>query len=324
MNRRFLAVSIILSIFFTFFSLVYEYFPLWLDIIGIILGIIALYISGDVFLDEALRVGIKYGISSRSVGTYIVSFGAVIDEFAVVFSSSIRGYGSLSFGTIQGSNVITLIIFIPVLAMVARKNFSGFRKDGYVLLAVSLLALAMSVFWIRDPWYLGIPMIAIYAIYALTNMGPARDLPHKSETTVDYAAMAAALLLLALAAEALVDYTMAISHIAGIASFYSGFIITGVAGSLPEIIMFGLIIVRKDGDTTLGITTGTTIYKGSLILGISMLFGTVDLSVGRWSIILMSTLSLIFIFLSFARVRKIYAILPIFAVAATYLINLMI
>ncbi len=324
MNRRFLAVSIILSIFFAFFSLVYNSFPLWLDIIGIILGIIALYISGDVFLEEALRVGIKYGISSKSVGTYIISFGAVIDEFAVVFSSSIRGYGSLSFGTIQGSNVITLIIFLPILAMVARKNFSGFRKDGYVLLAVSLVALAMSVQWIRDPWYLGIPMIAIYAVYALVNRRPAENLPQKTETGVDYVAMAAALILLGFAAEALVDYTVAVSHIAGIASFYSGFIITGVAGSLPEIIMFGLIIVRKDGDATLGITTGTTIYKGSLILGISILFGTVNLSLGRWSIILMSFLALIFIFLSFVRIRKIYAVLPLFAIAATYLVNLMI
>jgi cation:H+ antiporter len=136
--------------------------------------------------------------------------------------------------------------------------------------------------------------------------------------------MVAALVLLGLAAEALVDYTVAVSRIAGIASFYSGFIITGVAGSLPEIIMFGLIIVRKDREATLGITTGTTIYKGSLILGISMLFGTVDLSVGRWSIILMSALALIFIFLSFVRIRKIYAVLPLFAIAATYLVNLMI
>ncbi len=324
MNLRFLIVSIILSIFFAFFSLVYDSFPLWLDIIGIILGIIALYISGDVFLEEALHVGIKYGISSKSVGTYIISFGAVIDEFAVVFSSSIRGYGSLSFGTIQGSNVITLIVFLPILALVARKNFSGFRKDGFVLLAVSLVALAMSVQWIRDPWYLGIPMIAIYALYALVNRRPAGDLPQKTEIGVDYTAMVAALVLLGLAAEALVDYTVAVSHIAGIASFYSGFIITGVAGSLPEIIMFGLIIVRKDGDATLGITTGTTIYKGSLILGISMLFGTVDLSVGRWSIILMSAFALIFIFLSFVRIRKIYAVLPLFAIAATYLVNLMI
>ena len=324
MNRRFLAVSIFLSIFFAFFSLVYDSFPLWLDIIGIVLGIIALYISGDVFLEEALNFGNKHGISRKSVGTYIISFGAVIDEFAVVFSSSIRGYGSLSFGTIQGSNVITLIIFLPVLALVAKKNFSRFRKDGYVLLAVSLVALAMSIQWIRDPWYLGIPMIAIYAIYALINRRPTEDPLQKTETGVDYVAMVAALILLALAAEALVDYTVAVSHIAGIASFYSGFIITGVAGSLPEIIMFGLIIVRKDGDTTLGITTGTTIYKGSLILGISMLFGTVDLSVGRWSIILMSALAIIFIFLSFVRIRKIYAVLPLFALAATYLLNLMI
>lgn len=324
MNRNFLAVSIILSIFFAFFSLVYDHFPLWLDIIGIILGIIALYISGDVFLEESLHAGIKHGISSKSVGTYIISFGAVIDEFAVVFSSSIRGYGSLSFGTIQGSNVITLIIFLSVLALVARRNFSGFRKDGYVLVAVSLVALAMSLQWIRDPWYLGIPMIAIYAIYVMMNRGSAGDLPHRTETRVDYAAMVAALILLALAAEALVDYTVAISRIAGIASFYSGFIITGVAGSIPEIIMFGLIIVRRDGDATLGITTGTTIYKGSLILGISILFGTVDLSVGRWSIILMTTLALIFIFLSFVRIRKIYAVLPLFAIAATYLINLVI
>ncbi|MEM0157541.1 MAG: hypothetical protein QXN26_05710 [Thermoplasmataceae archaeon] len=313
-----------MSVFFIFFSLVYDSFPLWIDITGIILGIIALYISGDVFLEEALHVGMKYGISSKSVGTYIISFGAVIDEFAVVFSSSIRGYGSLSFGTVQGSNVITLIIFLPVLALMARKNFSGFRRDGYVLLAISIIALAMSVVWVRDPWYLGIPLIAIYALYALSNRASTHELPHRSETEVNYVEMAVALVLLALAAEALVDYTVSISRIAGIASFSSGFIITGVAGSLPEIIMFGLVMVRKDGEATLGITTGTTIYKGSLILGISLLFGTVELSVGRWSIILMSTLSFIFIFLSFVRIRKIYAVLPLLAIAATYLLNLVI
>lgn len=284
---------------------------------GIILGIYSLYISGDVFLDQALVLGSKFGLSSRSTGTYFISFGAVVDEFAVVIASSVRGYGGISFGTIQGSNIITMVIFLAVLPVAFSRNFRKFRIDGFFMLAMTALTLFLALAFNRDPWYAGLSLIAIYALYAIVNRNR-EPVPPAQETRIEisYASLAASLILLAITSEAIVDYTMKIAVAVHVSSFFSGFIVTGIAGSLPEIVMFILSLPKSDHDSTMGIVSGTVIYKASLILGIAMVFGDMSLVTGLWSIYLMLLLISIFILLSFIRQRKIFSILSLIAVAA--------
>lgn len=273
--------------------------------------------SGDVFLDQALAVGSRIGLSSKATGTYFISFGAVIDEFAVVLASSARGYGGISFGTIQGSNIITMVIFLAALPIAFRQNFRKFRADGFFMLGMTALTLVFALAFTHQPWYAGASLVAAYAAYVLANRkrGPV-PASRESPAGISYASLAVSLFLLAVTSEAIVEYTMNVAVSAHISSFFSGFVVTGIAGSLPEIVMFVLSIPRSDHDSTMGIVSGTVIYKASLILGIAILFGDVVLVSGLWSIYLMILLILIFLLLSFVRQRKAYTLLPAMAVVA--------
>ncbi len=314
-RNKFLLLTILLSIYFIIFSILITVIPLYAEIVGIFLSVLSLYISGDVFIDEARTLGKRNGFSSKSVGVYLISLGAVVDEFAVIISASAKGYGGISFGTIQGSNIITLVSFLVILPFVFAGSYRKFAKDGLVLLISTFVLLGLTVIYTIVPWYVGFLLILVFLMYLY--VGKSERIPMEMEAEkIEYSSISliASLVLLILASQAIVEYTHGLSGQFHISPFISGFIITGIVGSLPEIIMFSLSILKRDMDATIGIVTGSTIYKGTIILGISMFFGVIELGVGLNSIYLMILLSLIFLLFTAIKVRKYLSVIPLVAV----------
>lgn len=314
-RNNFLLLTILLSTYFIIFSIVISVIPFYAEIAGIFLSVLSLYISGDVFIDEARILGRRNGFSSKSVGVYLISLGAVVDEFAVIIAASAKGYGGISFGTIQGSNIITLVGFLVILPLTFAGSYRKFAKDGLVLMLSTVVLLGMAVIYAVVPWYAGFLLILVFAMYLYVGKG--ERIPTEIETEkVEYSSLSliASLVLLILASQAIVEYTHGLSGQFHISPFISGFIITGIVGSLPEIIMFSLSILKRDMDATIGIVTGSTIYKGTIILGISMFFGVIELGVGLNSIYLMILLSLIFLLFTAIKVRKYLSVIPLVAV----------
>lgn len=290
--------------------------PVELEIIGTLLALVSLYIGGDSFVDNARELGKKRGISSKSIGAYLLSLGAVIDEFAVIFVASFHRYGDISFGTLQGSNIVTMVVFLVVLPFAFLGKYKRFLRDGIILMAASVVLLVMAFAYNAVPWYMGIPIALIFLIYIYT--GRSESPPIEEEYIhMEYSPVSiiVSLVLLGLASEAIVNYTNGLSLFFSIPPFVSGFIITGFAGSLPEIIMFLLGIKKGDQDVTLGIVAGSTLYKATLIMGFTTMFGIIDLRVGIWSIYLMIILSAIFLTFTIAHVTRKMAAIPVVGIA---------
>ncbi len=298
------------------FSIIVITVPVPLELIGIILALISLYLGGDSFLDNAREFGNRRRISPKSIGAYLLSLGAVIDEFSVIFVASFHRYGEISFGTLQGSNIITLVIFLAVLPLVFSNSYRKFLRDGIILLVASAILEIISLLFEVVPWYIGIIMALLFLVYMYTGRGKAPPI-EEEYVHMEYSpiSMLVALIILGLASEAIVNYTNGISIDFNVSPFISGFIVTGVAGSLPEIIMFYLGIKKKEQDITLGIVAGSTMYKATLIMGITMLFGIVDLRAGEWSIYLMILLSFIFLIFTLIKMRKAMLAIPVVATA---------
>lgn len=291
--------------------------PVPLEIAGILFALFSLYLGGDSFLDNAREMGKRRNISSKSIGAYLLSLGAVIDEFSVIFVASFHNYGDISFGTLQGSNIVALAVFLVALPLVFVGSYRQFLRDGIILMVSSVALLVLALIYPVVPWYIGVVMAGIFLVYMYTGRGEAPPI-EEEYVHMEYSplSMVVALVLLALASEAIVNYTHGMSASFNIPPFISGFIITGFAGSLPEIIMFFLGVKKGDKDATLGIVTGSTLYKASLIMGATMFFGIIDLRVSYWSIYFMILLSGLFILFTLIRVRKNVAFVPILALAA--------
>ncbi len=287
-----------------------------LEIAGILIALFSLYLGGDSFVDNAREMGKRRGISSKSIGAYLLSLGAVIDEFSVIFVASFHHYGDISFGTLQGSNIVTMAVFLIVLPLVFAGSYRKFLNDGIILIVASAVLVLFAFVFPVIPWYIGIVMALLFLLYMYVERG--QEPPVEEELIhMEYspASMIVALVLLALASEAIVNYTNGLSLSYNIPPFISGFIITGFAGSLPEIIMFILGIKKGDRDATLGIVTGSTLYKATLIMGATMLFGIIDLRVSYWSIYVMILLSGIFLLFTVIKIKKTIAVIPIAALS---------
>jgi cation:H+ antiporter len=307
MLRRSLPALLILTAILFYFSL----FTTLANVFEIIsidaVSIIALVISSDVFVDEARSLSSRFRISSSSMGKFILGTGAVLDEIAVVLDSSLRGFGGISFGTIEGSNILTLailIILIPLFVTgVSRKQTVG----AMLVLVASSIVLPLAFLPVHYTLIFAPFLILIFLLYVLT--GNSQHTPAENEKIQRFSipVMALSVLLLALSSNALVIYTDRISAISGISSFASGFIVTGIAGSLPEITMFITSIRKVDGQAAMGVVIGSTIYKGTFLLAISMLITRIYFHTGLQAMLFMLPASFMLIFLSSVRSRKYYS-----------------
>lgn len=317
MSRNlFFLISLLFSLYFLVFSIFIQSVPVPLEFAGIVLALFSLYLGGDSFVDNARELGKRKNISSKSIGAYLLSLGAVIDEFSVIFVASFHRYGDISFGTLQGSNIVTMAVFLIVLPFVFAGSYRKFSRDGIILLVSSVALMVLALIYPVIPWYIGILMAAIFLIYMYSERG--QEPPIEEEYIhMEYSPLSiiVSLVLLALSSEAIVNYTHGLSASFNIPPFISGFVITGFAGSLPEIIMFFLGVRKGDRDATLGIVTGSTLYKATLIMGATMLFGIIDLRVSYWSIYFMILLSVIFLLFTVIKIKKSVAAIPVAALA---------
>lgn len=277
-------------------------FPEYILFLGIVLALFAFYIGGDSFLDNLLIFGKSRNISNINTGLFLVSFGTVIDEAAVVIFATIELHGDVSFGTIQGSNVFTLILTVILVAISGRFISKKFMTDLAIFLAASLILVFVGVFFRTAPWYIGLIFILMFLGY--TQISRRRKVTKVTEGTwkTDSLSIIMSLILIGTASYAVVDYVSSLSVSFHIGYFASSFIIIGVAGSLPEIFTIILSMRKKIWQMTIGIAIGSSIYKGVLFLGIAFLFSRVNVTSGLYS--LYAVISLILILMIFTLPAK--------------------
>ena len=318
--RRIFPALLTLTAILVYFSL-FRTLSNFFEIISIdVISIIALVISSDLFVDEARSLSSKFHISSSSMGKFILGTGAVLDEIAVVLDSSLRGFGGISFGTIEGSNILTLVILIIMIPLVVT-GISRKQSGGAILvLLASSIVLPLAFLPVHYTLIFALFLILIFLLYVFTgnSHGHVED---EKQNKFSIPIMALSVLLLALSSNALVIYTDRISAISGISSFASGFIVTGIAGSLPEITMFLTSIRKVDGQAAMGVVIGSTIYKGTFLLAISMFITRIYFHTGLQAMLFMLPASFMLIFLTSVKARKFYSlILGALMIISAYLI----
>ena len=92
--------------------------PLWLSLGFIVLGLVALAWSSDVFVDGSAALAKAFGISPFVIGMVIIGFGTSAPELCVSVMSSLSGHANLSLGNAYGSCSFNIAIILGVSALV--------------------------------------------------------------------------------------------------------------------------------------------------------------------------------------------------------------
>lgn len=280
-------------------------YSILLLIAGAAASIYAIYIGADGVVDESARIAANRSLSKRSEGVLILSIAAVADEFFLSVTAAVLGFGDISFGAIQGSNVFTIsFILVAAPLFLVTLGLKKFRKDVFYLIGSAAVVLVISLFFRDVPWYYFFPLIAIFLIYFITsarsNIPKDNDVVGKSSIT----GIIMAVVLLFIASFSLVTYVRDFSSIMHAPLFITSFFLAGVAGSIPEISIIFITIRRKKIESSIGVMIGSTIYKLTLILGIVTLFGNLVVTNSAWSSGLLVIIAVMLLFYIPEKVRR--------------------
>ena len=87
-----------------------------LSILAVIVGLVILIYSADVFIDGAVAIATKYHMPKMLIGALIIGVGTSAPEIVVSALSAFAGSPGLALGNAFGSNIANILLVLGVTA----------------------------------------------------------------------------------------------------------------------------------------------------------------------------------------------------------------
>ncbi len=271
---------------------------MWISLLALIVGLVALVWSADKFLSGAARVASSLGVSKMVIGLTVVSFGTSAPEILVALVAAWEGDPLLAVGNVIGSNIANIGLVLGVTAIVAPLPFSP------------------RVLRLELPWLLGATFLALFLMFDL-QLGAIDSLMlltvlglilywlmfGKSPSHLDFAEIASdeldeipqmgtwraalwllvGLVLLVASAELLVWAATDIAARLGVSDLLIGLTIVAVGTSLPELAATVGSAIKGYTDIAIGNVVGSNILNTLAVLAVPGLMTTTEMeAVALW------------------------------------------
>jgi Ca2+:H+ antiporter len=127
----------------------------------------------EVFVSSVQGAALAMGMSSAFVGFVVVSIVGAAAEIATAFASARKNRLDLSVGIAMGSSSQIAMFVAPVLVLlsyvVAPAPMDLSFGGGQILLVIlTTLTVSLIVSTGRSAWYVGVQLLALYAVFATT------------------------------------------------------------------------------------------------------------------------------------------------------------
>jgi Ca2+:H+ antiporter len=145
--------------------------PVALSTLAVVTVLIALV--SEIFVGSVQEAATTFGMSRAFVGFIVVSLVGAAAEMAAAFSGARKNRLDLSVGIALGSSTQIALFVAPVLVIasyVAAPAPMDLSFAGGQILMVMLTALTVAFVAVggRSAWYLGVQLLALYAIFGVT------------------------------------------------------------------------------------------------------------------------------------------------------------
>lgn len=258
------------------------------DMIYIVGGFAGLLIGGNMLVQGAVSLARRLGISPMIIGLTLVGFGTSMPEMVTSVQAALSGSPGIAIGNILGSNIanILLIIGTSALLMPMLIHPPALRRDGTVLMVVSILCLALLLWGQigRSSATILLCVLVGYVIFTILSekrsATPAAEVYEGEAATVkdtDTSAVRDTLNLLIgmgitiISARFLVSGAISLAASFGVSDAIIGLTIVAIGTSLPELITSVIAARRGQSDVALGNVIGSNIFNVLGILGTTAL-----------------------------------------------------
>lgn len=138
------------------------------SILGIVIGIIALKLGGDIVVKYASQIAEIMGLSEKIISITIIAFSTSLPELITSINATIKGETDMAIGNIIGSQVFNIFLILGMSALLCPINYSfEYNMDMYFLIFGTVL-FALFPF-IGKKHYMtrsnGVIFVIIYIIY---------------------------------------------------------------------------------------------------------------------------------------------------------------
>ncbi len=246
----------------------------------------ALIIGSDWFVESSEKVGIKLGISSYVVGVTIVALGTSLPELASSITAILKEESSIVTGNVIGSNITNILLVLGVVA-VFQRTITFDTKVVNVDLPILSMSAFLAVFVLMDENYSpieGALLIIAFGLF-LTNTFRSQIVMPEINTKLRKEPLRLKTLLFFILGAVFVyfgsEYTIvSISQLSLLLSVNSDFIaltILALGTSLPELVVSLQAAKRGNTGIAVGNVIGSNIFNTFGVLGISRLFGVIEI-----------------------------------------------
>ena len=110
------------------------------NIMGILLGIIALKFGADFTVDHATNIAKYFNISEKIISLTIIALGTSLPELVTSVVAALKGNSDISVGNIIGSNIFNMCLIIGVSALIKPIEYNlSYNFDIIVLIIATFM-----------------------------------------------------------------------------------------------------------------------------------------------------------------------------------------
>ena len=139
------------------------------QILVLILGLVGLLLSANLFVDNAIHIANGFGVSEVVVGLTLVAIGTSLPELSTMIMAIIRREKEMALGNIIGSNLFNLLAIIGISSVIGNITIpSELLQFDLWLMAFSAVLLAPMIFKpikLNRIW--GLLFLSIYLAYLI-------------------------------------------------------------------------------------------------------------------------------------------------------------
>ncbi|MBI4813101.1 MAG: calcium/sodium antiporter [Methanobacterium sp.] len=275
-------------------------------LIGVlIIALVIVIKSADVFVDSIVEIGGALGISQIILGVTASAIGTSLPEFGSAVVASLTGSTDLGVGTVIGSNIWNIAGILGISAAVAgmiQTNKSGLLRDWLMTLITGLILLFFMLFG-DISWPVAVVMIVAYCFYLWIlikaqkkhsnetsrldesqekqlkeNNNLEEDIEKKSEEKVEknvtkktYLYVLLGIAGLIVGCRLLVYSADELGSMFGISDMVMGLFVLAVGTSIPELVVTLSSAMKGLHDLSLGTVLGSNTFNILIGIGIPAL-----------------------------------------------------
>lgn len=266
---------------------------IFLNVLLLIAGFIALIKGADLFVDGSSALAKNFNVPGVIIGLTIVAMGTSAPELAVSTSAAIKGANEIALSNVTGSNIFNLLGVLGICAMIRPLPIDKtiMKRDFPISIGVSLLTLiavglpilmkgnitaasmSSNVSEISRP--LSILLLILFAGY-ITMLIVCAKKSHQQDDTTQRKPMWKCTLLILIGlgciiagGQFVVNSAKVIAAALGMSETLIGLTVVAIGTSLPELVTSVVASRKGENGLAVGNVVGSNIFNILFILGIS-------------------------------------------------------